>query len=186
MINPFWKVVGWIISRPKIAEYLIKKAQKTEYFHLRGYMERWWLFNRHDDTDYATKAPKPYPWLPSIRIHHILRADADRVPHDHPWNARTIILKGWYREVRIDPANAEWFDPDLCFSYAKSFTRNQGDTATLKFGEYHKISEVSEGGVWTLFIFYKWRGVWGFLVNGVKIPWRQYEAMKKDEVVSDS
>lgn len=38
----------------------------------------------------------------------------------------------------------------------------------------HRISEVSEGGVYTLFISGKWRGVWGFLVDGVKVPWKKY------------
>lgn len=180
MINLFWKAVAWAISRPRIAEYLIKKAQKTPYFDLPGYMERWWLFNAHDDTDYASKAPKPHPWLPSIRIHHILRADMDRYPHDHPWNARTIILKGWYKEERLieHPCDNRYL------LTPRSFCREQGDTATLKFGEYHTITEVDKDGVWTFFIFYEWKGIWGFLVDGVKIPWRQYQEMcKKKETI---
>ena len=52
--------------------------------------------------------------------------------------------------------------------------RAQGDTATLDHGEYHRIDQVSPGGVITLFITSKWRGDWGFLVNGVKVPWRIY------------
>lgn len=61
---------------------------------------------------------------------------------------------------------------DLCKRSMKS--RNPGDTARLNHGEYHRIDEVSPGGVYTLFITSKWRGDWGFLVNGVKVPWRTY------------
>lgn len=145
------------------------------------YMGRWWLFN-----PYSRETHKPAlwwcPW--SFRIHHIMRHDEDRDLHDHPWNARTIILLGWYTEERLDPAT--YFDmltpgrpllwredqDDLCKLSMKS--RNPGDTARLYHGEYHRIDEVSPGGVYTLFITSKWRGDWGFLVNGVKVPWRTY------------
>lgn len=52
--------------------------------------------------------------------------------------------------------------------------REDDDTAALRFGEYHRITEVSEGGVWTLFVTGRYRGTWGFLVNGKKVPWREY------------
>ncbi|KKI24516.1 hypothetical protein WX98_19415 [Pseudomonas syringae pv. persicae] len=39
---------------------------------------------------------------------------------------------------------------------------------------YHRIDEVSPGGVYTLFITSRWKGDWGFLVNGVKVAWREY------------
>jgi hypothetical protein len=31
-----------------------------------------------------------------------------------------------------------------------------------------------DGGATTLFITGKYRGTWGFLVDGVKVPWREY------------
>jgi hypothetical protein len=52
--------------------------------------------------------------------------------------------------------------------------RKAGDTARINFGEFHAIDRISEGGVWTIFITGKYRGTWGFLVNGVKIQWRKY------------
>jgi hypothetical protein len=33
-----------------------------------------------------------------IYLHHFLRSDYDRALHDHPWNFRTFLLKGGYRE----------------------------------------------------------------------------------------
>jgi hypothetical protein len=142
---------------------LIERALKTPYTHLEGYMERFWLLNPYD-----FDAPKGARELPSARIHHILRKDLDQYCHDHPWDARTVILKGWYVEERLMP------DGSL-----QTFRRQPGDTAPLNFGEYHRIVEVSEGGVWTLFITYRYQGTWGFLVDGKKVPYREYLASPK-------
>ena len=161
MTHIFWFFVARIVALPPIAEYLIRRAKRTPYFDLPGYMNRWWLFNPFQKRNGVKSVP--YPRLPSIRVHHILRADLNRHLHDHPWDARSIILKGWYDEIRHN-------DP------LRYHNRYVGDTATLKYGEYHRITSVSEGGVWTLFITYKYRGTWGFLVDGVKVPWHEYES----------
>lgn len=176
-----WKLIAWIVSRPRIADYLIERSKRTPYFDLPGYMERWWLFNpygnREGSTDAAetTRHKAKYSWLPSIRIHHILRADVARDLHDHPWDARTIILKGDYVErrrvgMRSTSKSGEKIEP-----ITEEFLRLPGDTATIKFGEYHSIDYVSDGGVYTMFFTWDYRGTWGFLVNGKKVPWREYE-----------
>jgi hypothetical protein len=81
-------------------------------------------------------------------------------------------LKGWYKESR-EPATGF----DYCELAPTEFLRKEGDTAQLRYGEYHNITEVSEGGVWTMFIMGPYQGTWGFLVDGVKIPWREYEKL---------
>jgi hypothetical protein len=166
MINLFWRLVAKLLARPAIAAWLIARAKRTPYLHIMSadgaemYMGRWWLFN-----PYSRETHKPalwwFPW--SFRIHHIMRPDEDRDLHDHPWNARTIILRGFYKEQRRHSGHGDI-----------DYWREPGDTARLKHGEYHRIDEVSPGGVITLFITSKWRGDWGFLVNGVKVPWRTY------------
>ena len=179
MKNVLWKVFAWIVSRTWIANYLIKRAQRTPYYNLDGYMNRWWLWNRHDDgssvdeqarADNKTRDRDPRSKFmrrfPSIRIHHILRKDLDRAMHDHSFDFRTIILRGAYREFRLV---AQYPDDIMLESY-----RFRGDTATLDFGGFHNIEWVSEGGVWTMFIGYEYRGTWGFLVDGVKVPWRKH------------
>lgn len=188
-----WGVIARFVSRPAVADWLIKRAMKRPFTHLHNmtgdlYMERWWLFNPYP------KSSKDRRWwnLPiSVRIHHILREDSDRALHDHPWNARTIILRGSYHEKRLadeelraesierirrqrerDEAVGNWrLDDAEVYEY---FWRQQGDTATLQVEEYHTIVEVSDGGVYTLFISGKWRADWGFLVKGVKVWWRTY------------
>lgn len=171
----FWKLFAFIVSRKVVADAIIKRAQKTPYTHLEGYMKRWWVFNPYSSGSHAVK----YRWLPSVRIHHILREDYDRALHDHPWNARTIILRGWYNEAR-EPYGY-YFQP------RRLFTRATGSTCAIRFKEYHKITAVSNGGVWTLFITWKYRGTWGFFVDGVKIPYKEYLQLDNSiQIVKDT
>lgn len=154
-----WKILAFIVSREPVADYLINRAAQTPYYDLEGYMHRDWLFNPYGkDKDGNTLPPKRPNW-PSIRIHHILRRDLDLHPHDHPWDARSIILRNGYIEENKD---------------GKSTFRRKGDTFPIKFEQYHRITEVPEQGVWTMFFTWKYQGMWGFLVNGVKVPWREY------------
>lgn len=185
--NRLWKAIAWLVSRPWVATALIRFSQLRPFSEIRNqagvlYMSRWWVFN-----PYPTSSQNRRRWnLPiSIRVHHIVRPDDDRAMHDHPWNARTIILRGWYVEKRpSDLEKAGLSDQTIGvineaieagkYQVAEYFTRRPGDTATLRVGEYHTITDVSEGGVYTLFISGKWRADWGFLVNGVKVWWRTY------------
>lgn len=157
-----WRLFAWFVSRQPIANYLIRRAQRTPYTHLPWYMERFWLFNPYSKVN--GREVSPISWLPSVRVHHILREDQDRHMHDHPWDARTVILRGWYIERRQQ-------------RFLVGFMREVGDTATVNFGEYHTITDVPSDGVWTLFITFGYQGTWGFEVDGVKVPWREYMAM---------
>lgn len=167
LLFPSWTVFAWIVSRKPITRWLIRRAMRTPYTHLPGYMKRYWLLN-------AYESPSYHPWLPSVRIHHILRKDNDRHKHDHPWNARTVILDGFYDEEKVIAYNGpqEWTEHNR---------REPGDTNAIDFGKYHSISAVSEGGAWTMFITFRYMGTWGFLVDGVKVPWREYMAMHPEK-----
>lgn len=186
MKSLFWRFLAKLLARPAIATWLINRAQRTPYFHIMSadgqemYMGRWWLFNPYDRDTYNPG----YWWCPwSVRIHHIMRADNDRDLHDHPWNARTIILRGSYTEQRlIDPGDPVLDQLSLPPSAQATeyIDRKPGCTATLRFGEYHRIDSVSDGGVYTLFISGPKQGTWGFLVNGVKVPWRKYLGLDQE------
>jgi hypothetical protein len=161
----FFNLLAKILAIPFVADWIIKHAQKTPYFHLDGYMGRWWFFNGYGD-DHIPK----HPWWPwSYRVHHIISADYDRHKHDHPTDCRTFVLKNWYKHSRLIHGD------DLCGVSAIE-TMKAGTTGTLKFGEYHSITEVAEGGVWTLFCLGRQKGEWGFMVEGKKVPWREYLA----------
>lgn len=154
-----WRMLAKFVSQPLIADYLIKRAKRTPYFHLDGYMNRWWLFNRYSEIGRMDRVKPRFSWLPSVRIHQILREDKADHLHDHPWDGRTIILDGWYRETRED---------------GKDYTMQEGHTRPIKFGEYHSINHVGLDSVYTMFITWKYQGTWGFLVDGKKVEHNQY------------
>lgn len=188
-----WSLIAKLITRPAVANWLIERAKRTPYQHITSadgqhvYMGRWWLFNPYPGAYGDHPQPRHIPWLPSVRIHHICRADQDRDLHDHPWNARTIVLRGWYREERpwtalITPETEHVSEQVVTGrEWRYVFDRGPGYTGRLLFGQYHRISEVSEGGVWTLFITGRKRGTWGFMVNGKKVPWRTYLGLDGQE-----
>lgn len=162
-----WKVLAHIVSKPLIANAIIKRSRKIPYSPIISrdgdelYMDRHWVFNPYGKTEDGRTAPPKWPWLPSIRVHHICLPDDDDHEHDHPWDARTIILKGWYQEERRNAG----FPKRLMVP---------GDTAPIKAGDFHRIDMVSDDGAYTLFFTWKYMEDWGFLVNNVKIPWRTY------------
>lgn len=135
---------------------LIKFAMRTPYVHLEGYMERYWLIS------YSR-------FLPSARIHHILRSDSGRAFHDHPWPYLTIILRGGYHEVKpvYDKSglyigdSRRWYGP--------------GSILFRKADSYHRL-EIPEGKTaWTLFVTGRYQRKWGFLANPtIKIPHTEY------------
>lgn len=173
LYSAMWSVLAQLLARPAVAQWLIERAMRTPYSpivkHGELYMERFWLFNPYPDTGASGADASPWRFPISVRIHRIVLPDQDRDMHDHPWNARTIILRGVYieeRERRQCGMN-NW-------TPTYRIARCAGQTARLDFGEYHRIRRVSEGGVWTLFITGRYRGTWGFLVNDVKVQWRKY------------
>jgi len=159
-----------LASSPRAVDWLIQRAHRTPYYPITSmdgteiYMWRGWLFNPYGKDGDGDVTPPRWAWLPSIRVHHIRRADQDRHEHDHPWNARTFILRGWYIEQR---GGAEHM-------------RAAGYTGRLMFGEYHRIAEVCPAGVWTLFVTGRKRGGWGFWVDGRKVGWREYLTNTKE------
>lgn len=157
MNETLWGLLARFLALPPVRWALIKYAQRTPYFHLQGYMNRWWVFNPHPPRQ--SGAGRRFPKLSQARVHHILRADIGRDPHNHPWPARTIILKGWYVEKRGE----------------EFFVRKAGKTAVIEVDTFHHITEVSPGGVWTLFITGPWQHVWGFKTDEGFVPWHEHE-----------
>lgn len=166
-----WKLIAWIASRPAVAAWLIARAKRTPYYPIMSkdgktlYMDRWWLFNPYGKDADGNQTPARWPRLPSVRIHHIVRRDIDRHLHNHPWRkARTIILDGWYVEhvgdVYGNRRRLFWF---------------KDDTQEMGHDHFHKITSVSPGGVYTMFITWGGSEGWGFLMDDDSVmPWREY------------
>jgi hypothetical protein len=118
---------------------------------------QWWAF-RHPYRDIGNYMGRWWVIPGLVRLHHIKRPDRGDL-HDHPGNWTTRVLSGWYIELDI---------------YGKTHLRAAGDTVSRKAHEFHKIVDVSPGGCWTLFSMPRRINRWGFLVGGVKMPYKQY------------
>lgn len=172
ILNLFAKFLAWAPVRTRIIAYAQKYPVPMSHIASADgseiYMYRYWIFNPYKIAD--AKELKPFSFLPSIRLHKIMRPDYDRDYHDHPWDARTFILQGFYIEERLVPGR---INPNVMVRMVR--LRSEGNSASIKFEEYHKIAAVPEEGVWTIFVTWKLKGMWGFLVNGKKVPFWQYK-----------
>lgn len=184
-----WRLLAKAASQPAVVDALIRRAEANPYYPILGednslYMDRGWIFNPYDKDAEGNQTDPRWPKLASVRLHHIMRADWDRHFHDHPWDARTMVLRGWYKEARLagQMTSSDWvYDPPEFLTYNSEmgtvahYTRRAGYTGPLLFGQFHRITEVSPGGVHTLFWTWKYQGGWGFYVPGEgKVPWRDY------------
>ncbi|MBA4315592.1 MAG: hypothetical protein C0422_09755 [Alcaligenaceae bacterium] len=140
----------------RLIDWLILRSKRTPYFHLEGYMERYWLL--------------PYArWRPAARIHHILRSDDDRVFHDHPWAYVTVILRGGYWE--ITPV----FDPSGLYQGEQKKWYGPGSVLFRKAKSWHRLELPKGETCWTLFSTGQWVQHWGFLAAPKsKVHWKEY------------
>lgn len=114
------------------------------------YMRRWTLFS--------------FFRLFKIYLHHFLDEDWTKDMHDHPKRFISIGLKGRYLEETPIAANMTkmqvWSAPWI---------------RTFPASHTHRIQMVQKGEeCWTLVIVFRSVRSWGFWVNGLWIPWRQY------------
>lgn len=168
-------MIAKLLGRPAVADWLIRRAQRTPFDHILdadgSYLEkRYWLFNPRPATGWRSM-------LPSIRIHNRISQDRDQRLYCFPWDTRTFVLRGSYQEERRHARGGPLWWGLPC-----------GTTERLPFGQYHRISEVSEGGVWTMIVMGKWRGLPGFqgtVFRGERLyeaaASRQMPTTRKDE-----
>jgi hypothetical protein len=138
---------------------LIERAKQTPYFHLEGYMERYWLVP-YNDTGI------------SIRIHHILRSDEDRHLHDHPWPSTSVILKGGYWEIMPEDQQQ---DPALDATKRVRVWRKPGDVVNRAANDRHALELPDGQTAWSMFIMSGGNAqAWGFYTPAGKVYWRDY------------
>jgi len=135
-----------------------------------------WAYTIETDGDkYLVRILLPKIFGIRVMLHHILRPDADRFLHNHPWAwAKSLVLSGSYDEERLDLeswAQASRFSHDSNYHDHKQVRWFNSLTAL----DYHKITRL-RGDVWTLFITGPTVQDWGFLVKGDHVPWRTYLA----------
>ena len=153
----------------ELKNYLINKARKTPYFHLDGYMNRYWLVPytnpKYVGCGMVKWYKQPLVWLIqkcgiAIRIHEILSSDADRVFHDHPWDFVTVLLKGSYWENMPHGR----------------FLRRQNSILYRKTTDRHSLELIANQKVTTMFVTFKYKQKWGFWTSDTtKVPHEEYK-----------
>jgi hypothetical protein len=170
------------------ATLLIERSLKTPYFHLQGYMERYWLVpycKEGSETDIGCYEvsffKRPIAFLLqklgiAVRVHKILRSDAGRDFHNHPWNFVSIVLENKY--IEVTPA----YDSNGFYMGEVRTYRTKGSFAYRKSGFFHRIECFKYGPnnpyeipVWTLFISGPEIRTWAFMTNPSNIvPFYEY------------
>lgn len=150
-----------------VANRIILRAMRTPYWHLPGYMNRYWLVPFRTTRSGHGSGPvnffkRPIAWLlqrlnVAVRVHHIMSSD-DRVFHDHPWNYCTVILRGGYFEC------TPHFDSSGIYAGEKAKWCGPGTVLFRKAKHWHRLEiDHSVGPCWTLFISGPWKQRWGFM-----------------------
>jgi hypothetical protein len=117
-------------------------------------------FHIGPDDDHQLQRWFVVPRNPSnnVYLHRFLRSDDDRALHDHPWDNRSWVLSGQYREHLQD---------------GSSVIRKEGDIAERRAIEAHRVELISGPAV-TLFFTGAVIRSWGFYCPKGWVPWREF------------
>ena len=138
----------------KLMEYLGRRRIIYDREDNEPYLERYYIF---------LKNRKNFPF--NIFIHKFLKSDPDNL-HNHPWDFRTIILKGGYWEHRE----------------TGKFWRGRGTYNYAPANTFHRV-ELDENipYCWTLFIPSASKQDWGFKTINGWVQNDEYFKMKNKE-----
>ncbi len=153
LTGPLWAISGYFWTRQAILTW--KRAGWSwphRDIQVDGdlYLRRYYL------------TPRTWRW--KLFLHHILRPDAARDPHDHPWNFWTLGLRGGYVEIVYDDLTgrqpSRYLDGQDPRAWRAEFQRGR----KLKFRKAehrHRIHTV-DPNTWTLVLATRARRHWGF------------------------
>lgn len=109
------------------------------------------------------------PWG-DIKVHHILRPDIARDPHDHPWPFVAVILRGGYTEEVPYPS----WRPGWPLMRLKGRRRRPGHIYRAAATYVHRLDEV-HGDCWSLVVSGRRVHTWGFHASdGTWTRWDRY------------
>ncbi len=164
-----------MIRRAVLAQVLKYAGSRAPSFTIGTeadpYLRRWRLF------------PLRTPF--NIYIHQIMRADADRELHDHPWSNVSWILAGNYAEdVFVRPPDGMRIAKDG-WEYkrysTKRLTRLAGDVIVRLGSSPHRIATVCSPCTWTLFFTGPKTRSWGFYAADKWVHYRTFLDGKETE-----
>ncbi len=122
------------------------------------------VIRRQPGEDYLTRwRIVQTPWF-AVFLHKIETPDGDAHLHDHPWSFISVILKGGYGEDFKETRGT----PEVYRGHGRWSVRRMD-----RYG-WHQIVRLYKVPTWTLILTGPRRAEWGFLVDGKKIPWKEY------------
>lgn len=133
MIGSFLASVLYKFKTSRQPDFVIPPEQWDD-----PYLRRWWIIPRNG--------------LFNIYLHHMLKDDDDRAPHDHPYWSLSLCLFGHIREKElIDRDKGDYRINEI----------NAGDWRWRSATMSH-ILQLPKGEAWTLFITGPRIRDWGF------------------------
>lgn len=123
---------------------------KVYSHHLGDYMRRWLI--------QLTRG--------ALRLHNIVRSDADPDMHDHPFDFTSFLLTGGYTEELPGSAGTT----SRVYHPRFSIVRKRAE-------DLHRL-DLTDGPVWTIVLTGPRRRDWGFMTAAGWVPWREYESRK--------
>lgn len=160
------RVLHWVLNR------LFKSREVWKPEGL--YLKRWYV----TPLRWLEKWPLLLWWVPKSRrkqvFLHNIRLPDSRVPHDHPWSFKSLILLGSYTEhcfpvYRCSGMSAHihnWNSANLKFARPGTVLRNPVT---------HVHFVTVRRPVWSLVVAGKPERVWGFWINAdTWVDWRTY------------
>lgn len=124
------------------------------------YMGRWHVI---DEKTWVGRLLGRLTGYSSVRLHRIMKADHDRDMHSHPFVYLSHILHGDYTERYAEEIACGCGHVWLTYTDLRMVAA--GETAHGPAGRFHRILDVSDGGVWTLFCMTDNEIEWGFAVE---------------------
>lgn len=153
--------MGWLIETHEeeshwFLKWLTKKGRRriiNDPVNGRPYMYRYHIFKNKNEDDQQTGF--------NIFIHKIVQSDGRHL-HDHPWNYITVILKGGYKE----------------YTPLGVYNQSPGHVLFRRAKSLHRLELYHNEPCWTLFVRFKQKRKWGFIVNGQWIDCKTYHNAK--------
>lgn len=99
-----------------------------------------------------------------VYLHHFLGDDWAKDPHDHPRRFISIGLRGWYDEDIFAPNGIFYRTERFHAPWIRSFPAEH----------LHRVRAAECGDTWTLVIVLRKSRPWGFVQNGIWIPFKSY------------
>lgn len=136
------------------------------------YLKRWFIVGNDENWDGF-----------HLLLHHILRSDADRELHDHPFDFVSVILwRGYLEETELHTADFPAKLRHLCTPACHPLRRKwPGMILDRRSAHRHRVHLIDEKPSWSLVFTSGKKRDWGFWRDGNFIPHKNFISRRCQE-----